>query len=70
MGLPTRKHYGEFLGEGEFSQMPLNLQNYVRAVFGLLGISEKSEKELWEKLTAEEKEKVSEITKKMMGTIR
>lgn len=70
MGLPTRKHYEEFVGENEFNQMSQNLQNYVRAVFGLVKISEKSEQELWEKLTAEEREKVSEITKRMMGTIR
>lgn len=70
MALPTRRHYGEFLGEDEFNQMPPNLQNYVRAVFGLIGISEKSEQELWEKLTAEEREKVSEITKRMMGALR
>ncbi|MBI2122485.1 MAG: hypothetical protein HYT98_05240 [Candidatus Sungbacteria bacterium] len=53
MGLPTRKHYEEFVGENEFNQMSQNLQNYVRAVFGLVKISEKSEQELWEKLTAD-----------------
>ena len=70
MAIPEKKHYGEFLKDDEFNQMSPNLQNYVRAVFGLAHLSEKSEGELWDKLTAGEREKVSEITKRMMGTIR
>lgn len=43
------------------------LQDYIRAVFGMISISREAEKELWDRLTPEERHKATEIARRVAG---
>lgn len=61
-----KKDLTKYFTPKELKNFSPNLQNYVRAMFGLEGISQNTEKELWERLTPDEQKQATEITKRLV----
>lgn len=61
-----QKDLSKYLNAEELEKLSPNLQDYIRTMFGLEGISPETEKELWERLTPEEQKRATEITKRLI----
>jgi hypothetical protein len=62
--LPDREN---FFSSEEFNNMSKPLQEYTRAVFGIISVSRQAEEELWNRLNPDEQRQATDIARRMVA---